>query len=222
MARQESSPSGEPPTSTGREEVRDTVNRRALWLAFIPLLLSLLVAGGLVYYYKVVRAKPVVVRIAADRSGSDVRELLEAVAKLAMERDPDLRVELVPSYDPAHNIRLLEDGEVEFAAIPADAVTRPSFSMVVSLFPDTYHLVVRADSGIRSIHQLEGRRMAVPSYRTSAFRSFWFLIGQYGLNPERMRPIVLDQKAALAALRKGLVDGMFMMLPPGDRRIRWL
>ena len=202
--------------------VQDTVNRRALLLAFIPLLLSLLLAGGLLYYYKVVKAQPVVVRIAADQRGSDVRELLEAVAKMAMERDPDIRVELVPSDDPAHNIQLLEKGEVEFAAIPADAVTRPNFSLVASLFPDTYHLVVRADSGIRSIHELEGRRMAVPSYRTSAFRSFWFLIGQYGMNPERMRPIVLDQKQALEALRKGHVEGMFMMLPPGDRRIRWL
>ena len=200
----------------------DTVNRRGLFLALIPLLLSLMVAGGLFYYFSFVDTPPPVVRIAADRSGSDIHELLEAVARLAEKRAGDIRVELVDTDDPARNIQLLERGEVDFAAIPADAVTRPNFSMVANLYPDTYHVLVRADSGIRSVHDLEGRRIAVPEYTSAAYRSFWFLIGQYGLNPERMRPLALSQKRALKALRKGEVAGLFLMLPPGDRHIRWL
>ncbi len=130
----------------------DTVNRRGLLLAFIPVVLSALIAGGLLYYLYVLKAPPPVVRIAADRTGSDIRELLEAVAKLAEAREDGLRVELVSSDDPAMNIQLLERGQVDFAAIPADAVTRPSFSLVANLFPDTYHVLVRADSGIHSVH----------------------------------------------------------------------
>ncbi len=206
----------------GEEGHVDTVNRRGLLLAFIPVVLSALIAGGLLYYFYVLKAPPPVVRIAADRTGSDIRELLEAVAKLTEDRDGDLRVELVSSDDPATNIQLLEKGEVDFAAIPADAVTRPSFSLVANLFPDTYHVLVRADSGIRSVHDLEGKRIAVPFYTTAAYRSFWFMIGQYGLNPERMRPLPLTQKQALMALRKGEVQGMFLMVPPGDRHVRWL
>ncbi len=206
----------------GEEGHVDTVNRRGLLLAFIPVVLSALIAGGLLYYFYVLKAPPPVVRIAADRTGSDIRELLEAVAKLAEDRDGELRVELVSTDDPAMNIQLLEQGRVDFAAIPADAVTRPSFSLVANLFPDTYHVLVRSDSGIRSVHDLEGRRIAVPSYTTAAYRSFWFMIGQYGLNPERMRPFPLTQKQALRALRKGEVQGMFLMVPPGDRHVRWL
>ncbi|WP_197059632.1 TAXI family TRAP transporter solute-binding subunit [Thermopetrobacter sp. TC1] len=220
--RQEPAPAEPEDSVEEHERIEDTVNRRGLFLALIPLILSLMLAGGLYYYFHYVEGGPITVRIAADRTGSDVRELLEAVAKLAHKRDPDVNVVLIPSEDPAHNIQLLEDGAVDFAAIPSDAVTRPSFSLVANLYPDTYHLVVRTDSGIKSIYQLEGRRMAVPSYKTSAFRSFWFLIGQYGLNPEKMRPITLSQKDALRALRRGEVAGMFMMLPPGDRHIRWL
>ena len=206
----------------GEEGHVDTVNRRGLLLAFIPVVLSALIAGGLLYYLYVLKAPPPVVRIAADRTGSDIRELLEAVAKLAEAREDGLRVELVSSDDPAMNIQLLERGQVDFAAIPADAVTRPSFSLVANLFPDTYHVLVRADSGIHSVHDLEGKRMAVPFYTTAAYRSFWFMIGQYGLNPERMRPFPLTQKEALLALRKGDVQGMFLMVPPGDRHVRWL
>ncbi len=206
----------------GIPESRDSVNRRGLLLALVPLLLSLALAGGIYYYFAVVAAPPAVVRIAADRSGSDIRELLEAVSKIAAKRAEGVAFDLRPTDDPARNIQLLEEGKVDFAAIPADAVTRPNFSLVADLYPDTYHVVVRADSGIRSIHDLEGRRIAVPSYKTAAYRSFWFMIGQYGLNPERMRPFPLSREAALRALRKGEVQGMFMMLPPGDRHIRWL
>jgi len=201
---------------------QDTVNRKGLMLAFLPLLASLLIAGGLFYYFKVVKAAPEVVRIAAGHKGSDIRGLLEAVARIAAGKEDGLRLELVPTEGPAEDIRLLEKGKVDFAAIPADSVTRPSFSLVANLFPDTYHVIVRADSGISSIHDLEGKRMAVPSYKTAAYRSFWFMIGQYGLNPERMRPFPLSQKEALLALRKGRVQGLFLMLPPGDRHIRWL
>ena len=204
------------------EQNRDTVNKKGLMLALLPLLISLLAAGGLFYYFKVMKAAPAVVRIAADKGGSDVRGLLEAVATIAAAKENGTRIELVDSTGPAQNIALLEKGAVDFAAIPADAVTRPSFSLVANLFPDTYHVIVRADSGISSIHDLEGKRVAVPSYKTAAYRSFWFMIGQYGLNPELMRPFPLSQKNALKALRKGQVQGMFLMLPPGDRHVRWL
>ena len=200
----------------------DVVNRRGLLLALVPLLVSLALAVGLGYYFFIHNAPPPVVRIAADRSGSDIRGLLEAVSKIAGGHEQGIAFKLVPTDDPARNIQLLEEGRVDFAAIPSDAVTRPSFSLVANLYPDTYHVVVRADSGIKSIHDLEGKRIAVPSYKTSAYRSFWFMIGQYGLNPERMRPFPLSQKEAIRALRKGEVQGMFLMLPPGDRHIRWL
>ncbi len=200
----------------------DTVNRKGLLLALLPLLASVLIAGGLLYYFQVVKAAPDVVRIASGRTSSDIRGLLEALQEIAAKKEGGLRIELVPSEGPAQDIRLLEEGKVDFAAIPADSVTRPNFSLVANLFPDTYHVIVRADSGIRSIYELEGKRMAVPSYKTAAYRSFWFMIGQYGLNPEMMRPFPLTQKDALLALRKGKVQGMFLMLPPGDRHIRWL
>jgi len=75
----------------GEEGHVDTVNRRGLLLAFIPVVLSALIAGGLLYYLYVLKAPPPVVRIAADRTGSDIRELLEAVAKLAEARGDGLR-----------------------------------------------------------------------------------------------------------------------------------
>ncbi len=204
----------------GRHE--DTVNRGALIMALLPLVFSLLLAGGLFYYFQVFEERQITVRIAADQPGSDIHDLLEAVATLARQQDDDLEIELVATTDPAHNIKLLESGEVDFAAIPTDAVTRPSFALVANLYPDTYHMIVRADSGITSIHDLEGKPLAVPFYKTSAYRSFWFMIGHYGLNPERMRPFPMSRKKAILALRKGEVDGLFLMLPPGDRHIRWL
>ena len=204
------------------ERPQDTVNRKALMRALLPFIASVLVfVGGYFWFFH--NANEIrVYKMGAGPSGSDQHELLEAIARQVSLNNDRLRIELVTTSGSRENIRLLDKGDLDFAAIPSDALTRPNFSLVASLYPDTYHMIVRKDSGIKSIHDLEGRRIAVPPITSAAYRSFWFLIGQYGLSPEAMRVRELDAPRAFLALRSKQVDALFVMRPPGDKRIRWL
>lgn len=200
----------------------DTVNRKALLLAFAPVLISLLLAGWFYYTFVWQPSQPKVVRIGVGSSSGDLKELLEATARMLRERDASYDVRLVRTSGSNQTIKRLDAGEIDFAAVSADALTRPSFTLIANLFPDAYHLIVHRNSPILTVPDLPGRVIAIPPVTSTANRSFWFLIGQYGLSPERMRTRAMSERAAFEAFRRGRVEAMFVVAPPGDRRLRWL
>jgi TRAP-type uncharacterized transport system substrate-binding protein len=130
-----------------RNPPRDTVNRRGLMLALVPLLMSLLALGGWLYYSHS-KPEPRTWKVAADQRGSDNFELLEALADQVTRANPEVRLKVFQTAGTSESLKLLEDGIIDFAAIPADAISRPNLSMIANLYPDTYHLIARRDSGI--------------------------------------------------------------------------
>ncbi len=204
------------------EKSRDTVNRRALFMAVIPLAISVTLLAGVYYHFYLSRSSQQTITIATGVPGSAISELLEAIAdRLALE-NPDYMVRHIATSGTEANIKLLEKGEIDIAAIPSDAITRPNFAQIASLYPDTYHIIVHADSGIDTIHDLAGKKIAVPPQTSSAYRSFWYLIGQYGINPEVVKAHPMTQAESFNAMRHKLVDAAFYMEPPANKRTRWL
>ena len=201
---------------------QDTVNRRRLILALIPFIVSVGMLAGVYYYFNIYKAEPQTVVISAGVPGSATYGLIETIAARLSRSRPELKVKLLATSGTEANIKLLENGTVDIAAIPADALARPSFALIANLFPDTYHVIVHSDSNISSIHGLAGKRIAVPPLSASAYRSFWFLIGQYGINPESILAKPMSAEHTFDAIRKRNVDAAFYMAPPANKRTRWL
>ena len=200
----------------------DTVNKRALFGALVPFAISLVVLAIIYYSFFIRNAGPQLVRIATSEPGSATHELIEAIGQQLQKSNDNVKVSFVSTSGTTENIKLLEQGQVDVAAIPSDAITRPSFSLIATLYPDTYHLIVHADSKISSLHDLVGKRIAVPPVTSSAYRSFWYLIGQYGVSPELVHAKPMSSTKALEAIRKRRVDAMFFMRPPANRYTRWI
>lgn len=203
-------------------KLKDTVNKRALFGALVPFAFSLLVLAGLYYNFFIRKAQPQAVHIATGVPGSASHELMEAIGNQLQLNNPDIAVYLMPTTGTQENIKLLEKGKVDVAAIPSDAINRPNFSLIASLYPDTYHFIVHADSTIKSLHDLTGKRIAVPLASSSTYRSFWYLIGQYGISPENVLAKPMSITKAFEAIRTGQVDAIFYMRPPANRRTRWI
>jgi TRAP transporter TAXI family solute receptor len=204
-----------------RNPPRDTVNRRGLMLALVPLLLSVLALGGWLYY-SYSKPEPRTWKVAADQRGSDNFELLEALAEQVTRANPEVQLKVFQTAGTSESLKLLEDGIIDFAAIPADAISRPNLSMIANLYPDTYHLIARRDSGIKSVRDLAGKQVGLPSLTSSEYRSFWYIIDQYTIQPERFTARPYQQNDAIVALRNREVDAMFVMRAPGNRRLKWL
>jgi len=155
-----------------KRQQKDTVNKRAMLGALIPFAISIAVLGVLYYSFFVKDAGPQQVRFATGVPGSATQELIEAIGNQLQLNSENVVVSFITTSGTDENIRLLEKGDVDVAAIPSDAITRPNFSLIASLYPDTYHFIVHADSNINSLHDLPGKRIAVPLESSSAYLVF--------------------------------------------------
>ncbi len=200
---------------------RDTVNRRGLLLALIPLLLSVLALAGWLYINNDSNAERTW-KVGAERRGSDNYELLQALAERVSGQSDGFRLAVLQTAGSSESLKLLEDGVIDFAAIPADAISRPDLAMVANLYPDTYHLIARRDAGISAVRDIVGKRVGLPPITSSEYRSFWYIIDQYTVQPERFTARPYDQDDAIIALRNREIDAMFVMRAPGNRRLKWL
>lgn len=72
------------------------------------------------------------------------------------------------------------------------------------------------------MRDLVGKRVDLPPITSSEYRSFWYIIDQYTVLPERFTARPYDQDDAIIALRNREIDGMFVMRAPGNRRLIWL
>jgi uncharacterized protein len=208
------------PASTSPLLVPQRRDKRVVLALLAALALVVTAAGG--YYYSTRIDAVTILRIGAGPRGTDLFELVEGIARVAETKAPLIKVEAVETAGADENLVLLESGRLELAAVPSDALTRPGLSMIASLFPDAYHLIVATTAGISKVEDLPGKRIAIPPVGTSENRSFWYLVSQYTIPPESFstRPMKADD--AIKALRADRVDGVFLLRAPGDRRIRWL
>ena len=212
---------GAMPSPDAKTTSRDTVNRRGLLLALVPLLLSVLALGGWLYYTNT-GTEARTWKIGAERRGSDNFELLQALAEQVTRTNQSVKLSVFQTAGSSESLKLLEDGVIDFAAIPSDAISRPDLSMIANLYPDTYHLIARRDSGIGSVRDLAGKRVGLPPITSSEYRSFWYIIDQYTVQPERFTARSYEQDDAIIALRNREIDAMFVMRAPGNRRLKWL
>ncbi len=204
------------------KQKKTNINKSAMLRAAAPFIISILVLGGLYYTYFVREKEPDILRIASGVQGSTTQELMEAIGSQLQKNNDNIKVVYVETKGTADNIALLDQKKIDVAAIPSDIIARPSFSLIARLYPDTYHLIARADASIDTIHDLPGKIIAVPLTTSGAYRSFWYLIGHYGLSPENIKTRPMSANAAFTAMREHRIDAMFYLAPPANRQTRWI
>ncbi len=143
----------------------------------------------------------------------------------------------VPNLDVSHaagegavaNIRRLNAGDAEMALSFASDLHEAFFGLekfkgapaanvraIGLVFIGVAHLVTYADSGIQTVNDLVGKRVAVGSPGTGTFSSAERLLGTLGLW-DRVTRIPLLGAAAGAAMSEGKADAYFWTGPRPDR-----
>ena len=79
---------------------------------------------------------------------------------------------------------------------------------VARLFTDEVHIITRADSGLNSISDLQGRRIAAGTARSGTFVTTRLLLRTLGI---QATAIALPTEDALFALEDGDVDAVFLL-----------
>lgn len=182
-----------------------------LWLALL---------GGIAFWFggrDVTR-----LTIAAGPASSESFELATAIARVIENNDPKIQVEVYETQGSGENIKLVDSGRVDLAAIQADTNIVEDVRVIATLFSDAYQLVVTTESEIDSVHELVGHRVAIPPAGSGQNRSFWFLATHYGIKPEQLTALAMSDEAANFAMQQGQVDAVFRVRAAGNELVRTL
>ena len=69
----------------------------------------------------------------------------------------------------------------------ADQASGRNARLVAELYPDIFQIAVRRDSGIDTIGDLVGKRIALPPEKSGEYESFWFLAKHYDLSADDLK-----------------------------------
>ena len=128
-------------------------------------------------------------------------------------------MEVFETRGSLHNAKLLDEGVVQLATLQADQATGTSARLLAELYPDTFQIVVRGDSGISTISDLIGKRIALPPEKSGEYEAFWSLANYYSLTKESLREFTGTERTTDWLLMNGDVDALFRIRAPGDASI---
>ncbi|MDJ0730967.1 MAG: TAXI family TRAP transporter solute-binding subunit [Crocosphaera sp.] len=136
----------------------------------------------------------------------------QALSKVVNNHDNHIKIEVVQSQGSQENIELLQKNKVQLALVQSDTIVKNSTKAVAFLFPEVFHLIVRQDSQINNVSDLEGKRIALMPKGSGSYNMFWALQEHYQLDIDKIKTIVMPILEAHQALEKGEVDGLFRVV----------
>ena len=116
--------------------------------------------------------------------------------------------------------------ELDFGALGSSPVARGlsaplnipyKVAFVLDVAGDNEALVARNGTGVDSIPQLRGKRIATP-FASTAHYSLLAALAQNGLSPSDVRLVDLQPQAILAAWERGDIDAAYTWLPTLEDR----
>ena len=187
--------------------------RSVILLVIVVLCLGL---AGLWYWQS---SREYTLLVAAGQRSSQAFQVAEALRKVVTRHYPDIKLEVFETRGSLHNAKLLDEGAVQLATMQADQATGTTARMVADLYPDTFQIVVRGDSGIETISDLIGKRIALPPVQSGEYEAFWFLANYYSLTNESLKAFTGTDRTTDWLLLNGDVDALFRVRAPGDASI---
>lgn len=143
----------------------------------------------------------------------------------ALENETDNgRIEVRTTAGSAANLRLLMGDYLQLAIAQADLAQdaaahtglfegeddEGSFSAVAALYTEACQVVVRADSDIESIEDLQGRTVSIGEEESGSEKNAREILAAYGLNDQLVDCLNLNYADAAAQLRAGKIDALFV------------
>ncbi len=126
----------------------------------LPVVMMLVFFASIATWYATRDTLPGIIRIASGERGG-LYYLTAQTLKNSLEIRSEHPVEVVETRGTVHNRELLVGGGAHLAIIQAGAVPSLGMAVVAPLYHDALHVIVRRESDIHAIHQLQGRAISI-------------------------------------------------------------
>jgi TRAP transporter TAXI family solute receptor len=146
----------------------------------------------------------------------------QALAEVVAQHQPRIKINVIETKGSINNLELLEQNQAQLALIQSNSSVSPNVKAVAFLFPEVFHLIANTESGINSVSDLKGKRIALMPSGSGSYQLFWPLSQHYGLTPQDFQTFPLAPTAAHTALKQGRVDALFRIIALGNPAVNEL
>ncbi len=152
----------------------------------------------------------------ADQNGEYYKVANEFAGDL--KEDAELNVEVLETTGSYGNLRLLSGGYVQMAVVQSDVAahaytvasdSEKGYSAVGGIYTEVCHIIVRADSDIRSVADLVGKKVSIGAQESGTESSAKEILLAYGITESNAQLQNLNYSSASAALTYGEIDALF-------------
>lgn len=123
------------------------------------------------------------------------------------------------------NVRSVEEGLMDMALSQADVAywsyygtgafegdrPRDTLRAIANLFPESIHVVARADAGIETLNDLKGKRVSVGGPGSGSRIDARLILTAYGLRFSEMTLLEMDLEPSTDAMVAGEIDAFFLV-----------
>ncbi len=163
--------------------------------------------------------------IASGPAGSDLATLADATVAAVAGRRSDISIDAVETGGSVENVRRLRTGDADYAFVESNMALMalegsgpfagdgpaPTLAAVGSLFPVFMHVIVSADSPIRRIADLKGRRVEVGGPDTGTRFDTLAILQSHGLALTDLSEVTeVGVAEASRMLQEGRLDAVFV------------
>ena len=155
--------------------------------------------------------------------GGTYRIFGDTFTELLQNRSDDYKAEVKSTAGSAANIRLLSQGYIQLAIAQTDIVNDAyygtgmfkndkkyqGYSAIASLYSEACQIVVRADSGIESVDDLQGKKVSIGAEESGSEQNAEQILAAYGLSDKLVDEVNLDYTDAAEELQSGKIDAFF-------------
>lgn len=138
---------------------------------------------------------------------------------------PGLITAAVTSQGAVENLALLRRGLVESAFVQADVALAAyhgrgrikdaepfsKLRLIANLYPESIHIVVRAEAGIRGVPNLRGRRVSLGQPESGTLVDALLVLEAHGMIEAELKAEYLSPTRAADQLADGTLDGFFFV-----------
>jgi len=185
-------------------------------LSFVALL-ALVIA-----FAPTVTAQQQFISIATGGTAGTYYPLGGALAEIYNQRVPGVNATVQATGASVANVNMLAQGQVELALIQNDIAFYaanaqemfrspvPALQGIATLYPEVIQIIARADSGIDSVEDLKGKRVAVGDAGSGTEANARQILGAAGITYNDITVRYLSFAEASSNLRDGHIDAAFV------------
>lgn len=162
------------------------------------------------------------IRFGAAALGGTYREFAESFAEIVGDANEHYAMEIKTTAGSAANIRLLSDDYIQLAIAQSDIIgdaytgsgsfdgkKYQGYRAIAGLYTEACQIVVRADSDIQSVDDLQGKTVSIGEEESGTEKNAVQILGAYGLTDKLVKEENLDYTSAAKGLEDGEIDAFF-------------